>query len=173
MVDRTQFISSLGDQALQVIRSKMDPRQKLTYFHEMLDKDFDMVGISRFVLGPYSRAASPSEQQEFVRLLSDDLVRFYNRRFAQYEGETLQVTGSRADPGGVIVTSQILRPNGSPIEVDWRLSARDGLFKISDVIIDGVSMALSERQTFVEQIQGSGGQVAGLLARMRQQAFRY
>jgi hypothetical protein len=34
-------------------------------------------------------------------------------------------------------------------------------------------MALSERQTFAEEIQGSGGQVAGLLARMRQQAFRY
>jgi phospholipid transport system substrate-binding protein len=64
------------------------------------------------------------------------------------------------------VTSQILRPNGPPIEVDWQLTVHDGLYKISDVIIDNVSMALSERQTFAQQIQQSGGQVAGLLARM-------
>lgn len=139
----TQFIASLGDQAFQVIRSNMDPRQKLSYFHEMLDRDFDMVGISRFVLGPYWRAASDHERHEFVRLLSDDLVRFYRQRFTQYEGETFQVSGSRGDPAGVIVTSQILRPDGPPIAVDWRLSTGyDGLYKISDVIIDGVSMAV-------------------------------
>lgn len=162
-----QFIASLGDQALQVIRSNTDPRQKLTYFHEMLDRDFDMVGISHFVLGPYWRRASDHERREFVRLLSDDLVQFYRRRFTQYEGETFQVTGSRADPAGVIVTSQILRPNGPPIEVDWRLRERGGVYKISDVIIGGVSMAVTERQTFAEQIERSGGQVAGLLAEMR------
>lgn len=34
-----QSVASLGDQALQVIRSNMDPRQKLSYFHEMLERD--------------------------------------------------------------------------------------------------------------------------------------
>ncbi len=61
------------------------------------------------------------------------------RRFAIFS----VLTGSRSDPAGLIVTSQILRPNGPPIEVDWRLSERGGLYKISDVIVDGVSMALS------------------------------
>ena len=151
----------------------MGPDQKLAYFHEMLHQDFDMVGVSRFVLGPYWRSADQHERQEFVRLVSDDLVRFYRTRFTQYLGETFQVTGSGSDPAGLIVTSQILRPNGPPIEVDWRLSERGGLYKISDVIVDGVSMALSQRQTFSHQIQRSGGRVAGLLELMRHQALSY
>jgi hypothetical protein len=90
-------------------------------------------------------------------------------RFAQYRGETLRVTGSRSDPEGAIVTSEIVRPDGGPpIKVDWRLSARDGLYKISDVIIDGVSMGTSERSEFASVIQRSGGQVQGLLAMMRE-----
>ena len=44
------------------------------------------------------------------------------------------------------------------------------VYKISDVIIDNVSMALSERQAFAQQIQLSGDQVAGLLARMERDA---
>jgi phospholipid transport system substrate-binding protein len=81
------------------------------------------------------------------------------------------VTGSRSDPEGAIVTSEIVRPAGAPpIKVDWRLSTRDGLYKISDVIIDGVSMAASERSEFASVIQRSGGQVQGLLAMMRERA---
>jgi phospholipid transport system substrate-binding protein len=166
----TVFIQTLGNQALAVVRSNIAPTQKLQHFRELLDQDFDMFEISRFVLGPYWRRASSSEQQQFTKLLSDDLVRFYRQRFTRYEGETFEVTGSRSDPAGTIVTSQILRPNGSPIEVDWQLTVQNGVYKISDVIIDNVSMALSERQAFAQQIQLSGDQVAGLLARMERDA---
>ena len=78
----------------------MAPTQKLQYFRELLNQDFDMPEISRFVLGPYWRMASSSEQQQFTILLSDDLVRFYRQRFTRYEGETFEVTGSRSDPAG-------------------------------------------------------------------------
>jgi phospholipid transport system substrate-binding protein len=105
-----EFIGSLGNQALQMIRSDMAPAEKMAVFHGLLDEDFDMPGIARFVLGPYGRLASPEERQEFMRLLADDLVRFYNRRFAQYRGETLEVTGSRPDPAGIIVTARSSAP---------------------------------------------------------------
>ena len=78
------------------------------------------------------------------------------------------MTGSRSGPEGVIVTSEIIRPEGgSPIKVEWRLGTRGGLYKVSDVIIDGVSMELTERTEFASLIQRSGGQVQGLLAMMR------
>ncbi len=161
------FISALGNQGLAVIRSNAAIDQKAAYFHQMLRQDFDLARISRFGLGPYWRAASEREQQEFTRLLEDHLVRFYGRRFAEYGGESLRVTGSRADPDGVIVSSQIIRPQGLPIAVDWRLGLSDGHYKIIDVIVDGVSMALTQRSEFAAMIQRNGGQVAGLLAAMR------
>jgi phospholipid transport system substrate-binding protein len=101
--------------------------------------------------------------------LEDYLVRFYGQRFAQYGGESLRVTGSQTDPAGVIVTSQIIRPQGPPIEVDWRLGVSDGRYKISDVVVDGVSMALTHRSDFAAIIQRNGGQVTGLLATMREE----
>jgi phospholipid transport system substrate-binding protein len=161
------FITALGNQGLAVIRSNAAIDQKAAYFHQMLRQDFDLARISRFGLGPYWRVASERERQEFASLLEDHLVRFYGRRFAQYGGESLRVTGSRTDPDGVIVTSQIIRPQGSPIAVEWQLGLSEGHYKITDVIVDGVSMGLTQRSEFAAMIQRNGGQVAGLLAAMR------
>jgi phospholipid transport system substrate-binding protein len=66
----------------------------------------------------------------------------------------------------VIVTSQIIRPQAPPIEVDWQLMISDGRYKISDVTIDGVSMALTQRSEFAAIVQRNGGRVAGLPATM-------
>ena len=165
--DPADFIRILGNQGLEVIRSSATLDQKTTYFHQMLGRDFALTDISRFVLGPYWQVASKAQRREFRSLLKDYLVHYYGQRFAQYGGETLRVIGSRTDPAGVLVTSQIIRPQGPPIEVDWRLAVSDGRYKISDVSIDGVSMALTQRSEFVAIIQRNGGRVAGLLATMR------
>ena len=165
--DATNFIQTLGNQALEVIRSNAAPAQKAAYFHQVLHQDFDLPAISRFVLGPYWRTATEPERQQFKALLEDYLDRFYGERFAQYSGENLRVTGSRPSPSGEIVTSQIIRPQGPPIQVDWRLENQNGVYKITDVIVDGVSMALSHRAEFASMMQRSGGQMAGLLTAMR------
>lgn len=166
--DPADFIRMLGNQALAVIRSSATLDQKTTYFHQMLRRDFDLSEVSRFVLGPYWRVASGAERREFRSLFEGYLVHYYGQRFAQYGGESLRVIGSRTDPAGVMVASQIIRPQGPPIEVDWRLAVSDGRYKISDVSIDGVSMALSQRSEFAGIVQRNGGRVAGLLATMRE-----
>jgi phospholipid transport system substrate-binding protein len=67
----------------------------------------------------------------------------------------------------VIVTSRINPRQGAPIAVDWRLGVSDGVYKIEDVAIDGVSMALAQRSEIAALIAPGGGQVGMLLVRMR------
>ena len=65
--------------------------------------------------------------------------------------------------------SQIVRPQDAvPIPVDWRPSVCDGLYKVSDIVIDGISMAATQRAEFGQMIQRNGGRVESLLAIMRQ-----
>ena len=163
------FIRALGDQAVSVIHSDMQLATKAAYFRQMIDLDFDLTGICRFVLGPYWRVASPDEQHQFRSLFADRLVQIYGRQLAESGDGNFVVTGSRTAPDGVIVTSQIIRPQAGPIAVDWRLGLSDGLYKIKDVAIDGVSMALAQRSAISQLIARGGGQVGILLATMRQE----
>jgi phospholipid transport system substrate-binding protein len=116
-----QFIGILGTDVLEEMRSFAPMDQKEAYFRQMLDQDADLDAIPRFILGPYWRIASPDQQQQFRQLYEDYVMRSDGPRLAQFSGGTFRVTGSRTDPAGVIVTSQITSPQGQPIEMDWQL----------------------------------------------------
>jgi phospholipid transport system substrate-binding protein len=165
-----EFISVLGADVLQEMRASTSLDQKEAYFRQMLQQDADLDGISRFVLGPYWRIASPDQQQEFRNLFEDYLMRSDGPLVAKYSGGTFRVTGSRSNPAGVIVTSQITSPQGGqPIEMDWQLGSSGGRYKIEDVTIDGVSAVMSRRSQIEAMMERAGGQVATLLAMMHQE----
>jgi len=133
-------------------------------FHE----DFDP-GIARFVLGRYWRKASEEEQQEFVKLFEDYVVFVYTARFANFGGETIKIRGSRSDGDGVIVSTDVISPgSASPLRIDWRLVTDNSGYKINDVIVEGVSMMVTQRSEFASVVQRNGGQLRGLIDLMRE-----
>lgn len=167
--DPAALISSLGSQALEVLGKGTPQSQRVARFRELLREDFDVPAIARFVLGRYWNVATEEQRAEFVRLFEDYIALAYSTRLAEYAGETFKVMSSRPDADGAIVQSQILRPAGqAPIKVDWRLVGRNGAYKISDVSVDGISMAVTQRSEFASVIQHNGGQVEGLIALLRQ-----
>jgi phospholipid transport system substrate-binding protein len=167
--DPAAVISSLGSQALEVLGKGTPQAERAARFRELLREDFDVPGIARFVLGRYWNTATEAQRAEYVRLFEDYVALAYSTRLAEYAGESFKVTGSRPDADGAIVQSQILRPAGqTPIKVDWRLVGRNGAYKISDVSVDGISMAVTQRSEFASVIQHNGGQVEGLIAMLRQ-----
>jgi phospholipid transport system substrate-binding protein len=125
-----EFISTIGNDALAEMRSVASLDQKLAYFRQMLIQDFDLEGISRFVLGPYWRTASPEQQQEFQAVLETQIIRSDGRKLAESSGGDFRVTGSRTDPNAVIlVTGEIITPQGAPNEMDFQLGIVDGLYR--------------------------------------------
>jgi phospholipid transport system substrate-binding protein len=159
------FINDLVNQALKALSNKqMSVEERETQFRKLLREGFDVPRISRFVLGRYWNQASDQEKQQFQKLFEDYIVHSYSARFAEYSGETVKVIGSRQESEtGAIVMSQIIRPNGGPpTKVDWRVRKEDSGFKIVDVDIEGVSMAITQRDEFSAVIQRGGGTVASL-----------
>jgi phospholipid transport system substrate-binding protein len=165
--DAQSFISTLGIEAIQVLGPGVPEQQRLTRFRELFSEDFDLPEIGRFVLGRYWRTATAEEQQEFLRLFQEYVVRAYSARLGQYGGEPFRVVGERPDGDETVVSSQIGQQNGEPVTVDWHLTRTPGGYKITDVYVGGVSMAVTERDEFASVIERSGG-VSGLLAQLRQ-----
>ena len=168
--DAGTFVQSLGDQAIQVITDKgLSPADREKKFHQIFVDHFDVPAIGRFVLGRYWRTASDAQKTEFLKLFEDMIVKTYNNRFTEYKGEQFVVTGSRADGDSAMVTTNVTRPgNNQPVKVDWRVLKPQGQLKIVDVVIEGVSMSVTQQQEFGSVIQRNGGQIDGLLATMRE-----
>lgn len=166
--DARSFIGTLGSQAISVLGPGVGSAQRLARFRELFHDDFDIPGIGRFVLGRYWRTATPQEQQQFLGLFQEYLVRAYATRLGAYAGEPFRVTGARPNGSETIVTSEIIRNDGSRIEVDWYLLNGPGTYRITDVYVGGVSMKVTERDEFASVIQRNGGRVDALLTQLRQ-----
>jgi len=168
--DPTTFINNLGNQ-LQAAASQPSPLQRQPEVRQLLEEDFDVPGISRFVLGRFWRVFTPGEQQQFVCYFENYVVLTFSDRLADLvaDGAVFKVTGSRPDVDGVIVFSQISRRAGQAIRVDWHLTPTAGAYKVSDVVIDSVSMTLSGRSDLEGVVERNGGRADSILPVMRQE----
>lgn len=167
--DAQKFIDNLGEAAISSLTgSSLSEAERETRFRSLLETQFDMPGISKFVLARYWRVASDAERADFQRLFQDLLVQAYAKKFTQYAGERFQVAGSEAnDDDSITVNSLINRPNGDVVRLDWRV-ADAGSLKISDLIVDGVSLRTTYRSDVASVIQSNGGKVADLIDALRQ-----
>ena len=168
--DAVAFMNRLWGRAVEVLNRKTDPAVREARFRELFRQDFDAPGIARFVLGRYWRAVSEEEQKEFVKLFEDYVVFVYTARLADFGGQSFKIRGSRSDGNGVIVSTDVVSPgNPTPLRMDWRLVTDDnGSYKINDVIVEGVSMTMTQRSEFAAVVQRNGGQVQSLISMMRE-----
>ncbi|MEC7028100.1 MAG: ABC transporter substrate-binding protein, partial [Pseudomonadota bacterium] len=67
-----------------------------------------------------------------------------------------------------IVTSFIIPDQGSEIQIDWRVRYKDGKYKVIDIIVEGVSMSVTQRSDFSSVIQRGGGNVQVLIDHLRE-----
>ena len=167
--DAIAFMNQLWSRAVELLINKTDPAIRQARFRQLFHDDFDGVGIARFVLGRYWRSAGADEQQEFVKLFEDYVAFVYTARLANFGGQTFKTRGSRSDGDGVIVSTDVISPGStSPLRIEWRLVNDNGRYKINDVIVEGISMAVTQRSEFASIIQRNGGQLGGLIAMMRE-----
>ncbi len=144
----------------------LSDEQRTAEFRKLLNSNFDMATIGRFALGRYWKTATPAQQSEYQKLFKTMIVKIYSRRFKDYNGQKLEITGARADgETDVMVSSSIIPPDGQKVSVDWRVRNN----KVVDILVEGVSMALTQRSDFASVIQRGGGNVDVLLQHLRQQ----
>jgi phospholipid transport system substrate-binding protein len=167
---QSAFVSELAQQALLSVSgdtvSAEDRRHRLQDF---LLKDFDMPKISSFVLGRYWQKATDTERQMFTAAYSDFLVRIYSQRFTRYSGESFRVLGQQAESAtSTLVVTEMTSPSSAqPLKVEWRVVDSDG-YRITDISVAGVSMALTQREDFRSILQQNGGNLSILTQRLNE-----
>jgi phospholipid transport system substrate-binding protein len=161
------FIQDLGNDATKELTDPAIPQsERETRFRRLLVDRFDMAAISKFVLGRYWRSANEAQRVEFQRLFVDFIVGSYSVHFSDYLGDGVKVTGTSVDGDNILVQSKIDMPSSEDIRVDWLLRQADRNFAIIDIIVEGVSMNVTQRSVFASAIQERGG-INGLIEALR------
>lgn len=164
------FVGTLTNRGLSFLgNEKLSQDARTREFKKLLEDGFDMKTIARFALGRYWREATDKQKKEYLSLFQKRIVDVYSARFSEYDGQNLEIEGARPQgKSDVIVSSTIVGDEGPSVKVDWRVRYKNGSYKVIDVMVEGVSMALTQRSDFSSVIQRGGGNIDVLLEHLRQ-----
>lgn len=165
-----QFVDDLANKAFAILRDDtLEDEARFAKFRSLLREGVDLNRVGRFVLGKYWRRATPEQRSEYENLFGDYVIASYASRLGEYAHSTVTVKGVVSNSGKEhIVTTLVMPPKAiEPIRVDWRVRGSGQELKIVDIMIEGISMALSQRSEFASVIQGNGGDMTVLLDRLR------
>lgn len=169
-----EFIESLADRAIELLAVPDLPEQEREQrFRILLGEAVDTPTVARFVLGGYWRQATEEERGLYLKLFEDLLVKRFAHRFAQFPDVEVRIDEVRGGGANdVIVMTEIRRPEKRPVRIGWRVWRAAGDYKIVDVLVMGVSMAVIQRSVFTTVIHSSGGEIEGLLQSMRKKIIQ-
>ena len=164
------FVEDMAVKAIaELTVSDLDKDKRRRRFREMMHEYFAFKGIAKWVLGRYWRRATEVERKEYLELFEQLMVAVYTERFERYSGETLTVERAEVRGGkDALVHSKLLRPNGlKSIEVAWRVRAKGDVYRVVDIMVEGLSMGLTQRKEFASFIRQHDGRVQSLLIELR------
>jgi phospholipid transport system substrate-binding protein len=145
------FVTLLSNQVIDVLKNNennLSGRKK--GFEQIFQQAGDVPKIAKFVAGPAWKTATVDIQNKYVEIYRQYMAYTYASRITQYNNQKVKI-GRISDLGtnGFLVDTQLITPNSNNVmSVIWQLSSNDDVLKVSDLRVENISMALTQRAEF-------------------------
>lgn len=146
----TEFVQTLSDQIItNVLKTTDSQEEKTKRFENYFLTALDVQTIGKNVLGRHWKAATEEERKDFLDAFTDMAVKSWADRFNMYTGQEISFTNETPAQGkNQVFVNSFIQDDPNPISVIWRVSNKNGEYKIVDIVVEGVSMTLSYRNEY-------------------------
>ena len=165
----TAFVQSLGNRLTAIVNGSGSLADKKAAVLPMLSQDVDVDAIGRFCLGRFWRTATPAQQQRYLSLFHQVLTNSITGKLGDYRGVSIAVGEATTANGDGLVPTVITRPGQAPVNVQWKVSDSSGSPKVVDIIAEGVSLSINERDDYASYLAHHGNDVQALIDAMTRQ----
>lgn len=165
------FVKTVTHDGLtEIINSNVSQAEKDKRFEKLFNEALDLKFIGQFVLGRYWRSASKEQKAEFIDVYRKLNVLTWSKRFDDFKGHkfVFQGTSPSSSANQIFVDSIVPMDQGNPAAVVWRVKQTGNEFKIVDIIIENVSLAITARNEYSAFVKNSPDGVDGLIKDLKQ-----
>ncbi len=158
-----QFVSAVANKALRAARSRSSSQ-----FRSIVNRYTAISSVSRFSLGKYARRITKSQKRTYRKLIRGFITRQFIDNADSLAGQSFVVKSSRARSNrDIIVKGAIVFSGGRQAPVEWRVVRTGSSFRIFDIKVKGVWLALNMRSQFASVLHKSGGDMNALFDYLR------
>ena len=164
--EATKLISNLSADLRSAINNARSDADRFKRFEKIFVKYADVPRIAQKALGPTWRDASSAQKNAYVKAFQGFMARFYGKRFREFVGFEITVTGAEKAPGGFLVDSKIQIKSGAPFDTQWHVISSGGRDRMFNMYIEGVSILADMRVQIGSMLDKRGGDIDKLTAHL-------
>ena len=163
------FIQSIVNRAAETLSAEITKDERIEKLKDIARETVDIDGIGRYTLGSYKNNITDNQMKEYKNLFRQYFLKTFSSRLAEYSNPEIEVVSKKKLNANYTMVSSILvsteqRPE---VKIDWRVSTKnpDNLL-IMNLIIEGLSLARTQREEFSSIINSNNGSINALLANL-------
>ena len=169
--DPKQFITEIVDEAKKVLIDSNSKEFKTKKLSEMALKTVDIKGVAYYSIGKYRKNLNEDQLNEYLSLFEKYFLKSFTSRLTDYSDPKIDVIGTEVlNPKYTIVKSVLLATDKKPeVKIEWRVYTKNpDKPLIRDLIIEGLSLARTQKEEFASVIESNNGDVTKLFETLKE-----
>ena len=164
------FIEGITNEASKILSSDLSKFEKASELQSIAKKNVDINGIGLYTLGSHRKNLSDSKKKEYLDLFNKYFLKSFSSRLAEYSDPKINVLSQeKLSEKYTIVSSVLLATDKRPeVKIDWRVYTKNNDKPlIRDLIIEGLSLARTQKEEFNSVITSSDNGIEGLFSNLK------
>ena len=161
----SEFISSLTNEASKVLSSKITDEEKIVQLKKIGESSVDIDGVGLYTLGKYRKTLNDNQKKQYKELFRNYFLKSFSGRLVGYSDAKIAVLSEeiKNEKYTIVYTKLIGTSDRPEVKIDWRVYTKDPENPlIRDLIIEGLSLARTQKEEFNSIIQNNGGNIEAL-----------
>ena len=173
--DPKQFIQEIVDEVKKILIETNTKEFKTTKLSEIALKTVDLKGVAYYSLGHYRKELNDKQLKEYLTLFEKYFLKSFTSRLTDYSEPKIDVLSTEVlNPKYTIVKSVLLATDKKPaVNIEWRVYTKNpDKPLIRDLIIEGLSLARTQKEEFSSVIESNDGDVIKLFITLKEFAAK-
>jgi len=168
-IEPDKFIQSIADEASKVLVNNFSKEKKMEKLKAIALKSVDIKGIGLYSLGSHRKNLSDNQKEKYTELFEKYFLKSFSSRLSDYTDPKINVLSmEKLNNKYTIVSSILIATEKNPeVKINWRVYTKDPANPlIRDLIIEGLSLARTQKEEFNSVIQSNDGDINALFANL-------
>ena len=169
--DPKQFITEIVDEAKKILVETNSKEFKTKKLSEMALKTVDIKGVAFYSLGNYRKGLTDEQKKEYLKLFEKYFLKSFTSRLTDYSDPKIEVISTEVlNSKYTIVKSLLLATDKKPdVNIEWRVYTKNpDKPLIRDLIIEGLSLARTQKEEFASVIESNNGDITILFNTLKE-----
>ena len=164
------FVQSTVNRAADTLGGNLSKEERIEELKKIAKDSVDIKGIGFYSLGSHRKGLSDEKKEEYSKVFESYFMTSFSSRLAEYSNPVIEVNSKeKINENYTLVSSTLVATEKRPaIKIEWRIYTKNpDKPLIRDLIIEGLSLARTQKEEFNSIIQSAGGDIEALLANLR------